>query len=90
MTGDHVRPAVADQRAVLAAARAVLDADQAAAHQAAVPAGTCPACTIVAAIHFAVAVAQSMAGVPVMTPELHAHLLGIVETVETGLREAGN
>jgi hypothetical protein len=90
MTSRHVRPAVPDQRAVLAVTRAVLDADQAAAHDAAAPPGTCPQCTVVAAVHLGIAIAQSMAGVPLMTDELHAHLLKMVETVEDGLREAGN
>ena len=92
MTGRdrHVRPAVADQRAVLDVAAAVLAVDQKGAHAAACPPGTCPACTVVAAVQLGYAFCAAVTGAPFVTGELHARLAALVEAAATGLREAGN
>ena len=66
MTGDlhddHALPGIADQRAVLATARAMLaDASPDVIHDEAA-AGACPVCTAVAAVSFGFALVASAAG----------------------------
>ena len=86
---DHAHPDVSAQRAVLATARAVLDADPDAAHDAA-GAGSCEACTVVCAIQFAFAVGTSVAGEPFVSERLRTRLLGLVDVAERELRAAPN
>jgi hypothetical protein len=86
------RPSLADQRAVLAAARAVLAADPDAAHQAA-ESGSCAACTVVAALQLGFALAASLTtGEPFTAygSQLHARLLAAVSTAQAELRAAQN
>jgi hypothetical protein len=90
MTSRHVRPAIADQRAVLATALAVLASDPEAAHQAAVPSGTCPACVVIASIQLGYALCASLAGQPFVTPELAARLAGMVEHARAELGGGAN
>jgi hypothetical protein len=91
MTSDPhgYRPGIPDQRAVLAAYRAVLHGDNDAAHTAA-GAGTCPACTTVAAVSFALTIAQELAGAGFVNGPLRARLLDVITSTEDELRRAGN
>ena len=88
MTCDRYRPGIPDQRAVLAAYRAVLHGDNDAARQAAA-AGTCPACTTVAAVSFALTIAQELAGAGFVNGPLAPWLLGVITETEAELRAAG-
>ena len=91
MTSRHVRPAIADQRAVLAVAANILaGAEPEAAHEAATPPGTCPACVAVAAVQLGFALCTAQAGLDFITEELHAQLLSLVQHAEAELRAAGN
>jgi hypothetical protein len=90
MTGRHVRTAIADQRAVLAVARAVLNVDPEAAHKAAAPTGTCPECVTIAAVQLGFAWIAELTGAPMVTGKLRETLLAAVERAEARLREAGN
>ena len=91
MTGRHVRPAIADQRAVLAVAAAILTgAEPAAAHGAAVPPGTCAACTVVAALQLGFALSAALAGMPFVDGELAARLLALVEHAQAELEGGQN
>jgi hypothetical protein len=94
MTSDHdpARPAIADQRATLAAARAILASDPDAAHQAA-ESGSCPACTVIASLQLGFALAAATAtGEPFVTPggQLHARLLAAINTAQRELDSAPN
>ncbi len=91
MTGRHVRPAIADQRAVLAVAAAILTGDDpAVVHGRAMPPGTCPACVAVAAVQLGFALCVSLAGQDFISDQLHAQLLTSVQHAEADLRAAGN
>ena len=91
MTSRHVRPAIADQRAVLAVAANVLTgAEPEAAHEAAVPPGTCPACVAVAALQLGFALCVSLAGQDFMTEELRVQLLASVEHAAAELEGGQN
>lgn len=92
MSGGHVRPAIADQRAVLAVAAAILTgAGPQAAHDRAAPSGTCPACTIVASLQLGFALCASLlTGAPFVTPELLARLLELVEHAQAELEGSVN
>jgi hypothetical protein len=84
MTHDPARPTIADQRAVLAAARAVILGADPAAHEAAA-AGACPACTTLAAISFGFALAASVAGETLVSETLRLRLLAAVNTAQAEL-----
>ena len=91
MTGRHVRPAVADQRAVLAVAANILaGAEPEAAHEAATPPGTCPACVAVAALQLGFALCVSLAGLDFITEELRVQLLANVEHAAAELEGGQN
>jgi hypothetical protein len=89
MTHDHARPAAADQRAVLATARAVLTADPDAAHAAA-GSGACDECTTVAAVQFGFALAAELAGAGFASGPLRARLLAAITSAEAELRGTPN
>ena len=87
---DHARPGLADMRAALAAYRALLTtADLGAIHQAA-QGGACPACTTVAAVTFAHALASELAGAGFVSGPLAARLLAAVTSAEADITAAGN
>lgn len=87
---DHARPDLADQWAAVRIARAMLTGDDPAAHDAA-SAGTCPACTTLAATSFGIMLASRAYGdtALVSEPSLRA-MLAAVDAAETELRAAGN
>jgi hypothetical protein len=87
--GDHARPDVSAQRAVLAVARALLAADPGAAHQAA-QAGTCPACTVVSAVQFGFTLAAEFGGYQLVTGPLRDRLLAVIEGAQHELGAAPN
>jgi hypothetical protein len=83
---DNHRPSPADMRAVLATARAILLAEDEAAHDAA-SAGTCAACTTMAAVSFGFALASTMAGEKTgVSPQLARVMLAAVNAAEAELR----
>jgi hypothetical protein len=88
---DH-RPAV--QRAVLAAARSLLDGNRDAAHDTAEQAGwagACPACTTVAGISFGIALASTLAGDQVLVSEpVRQAILAAITAAEGEMRASGN
>ena len=87
---DHTRPGITEQRAVLATARAVLNVDPAAAHQAA-GSGACDACTVVAAVSFGFAMVASAAGeMTGLSEPLRVQLPAAIDAAEAELRAAPN
>ncbi len=87
---DHVRPGITEQRAVLATARAVLNVDPAAAHQAA-GSGVCDSCTVVAAVSFGFAMVASAAGeMTGLSEPLRARLADAIAESERELRGTAN
>lgn len=90
MTGRHIRPAISDQRAVVATALAVLARDPDAAHRAAVPPGTCHACVVIASLELGYAMCASLAGQPFVTGELHARLVELVRHAQAELEGGAN
>ena len=88
---DHARPDLTDQWAVLAVARVLLtttDAD--AAHDAA-SAGSCPACTVVAAVQWGFALSAAMATAePFLSERLARAALAAVDAAEAELRGMSN
>ena len=87
---DHARPGQADLRAVLNTARAILTGDDQAAHQAAA-AGTCPACTTVAATSFGFSLAATLAGEQLgVSRQLAAAMLAAVQAAQAELDAAPN
>jgi len=91
MTHDHALPDLADQRAALAAARAILDgADHHTAHQAA-QGGSCPVCTAVAGISFLITAVSTMAGDKLFVSErTRRALLAAVQAAQADLDAAAN
>lgn len=81
---DPARPDVTSLRAVLATARAVLAADPEAAHEAA-GAGSCDACTVVAAVQFGFTIAQELAGAGFVSGPLRAALLDWIDAAQAKL-----
>ena len=87
---DHARPDISAQRAVLATARAVLNVDPAAAHQAA-GSGACDSCTVVAAVSFGFAMVASAAGEMIgLSEPLRARLATAIAEAERELGSAPN
>jgi len=87
---DHDHPSIADQRATLAVARAVLALDPAAAHQAA-GSGSCEACTVIAAVSFGFAMVASAAGEMFgLSEPLRARLAAWIAEAQAELDSAGN
>jgi hypothetical protein len=72
-------------RAVLATARAVLLADDQAAHQAA-ETGDCAACTVMAAVSFGFALASELAGEKFVSQTMARVMLAAVDTADAELR----
>ena len=86
---DH-RPGRADQRAALATARAVILGDDATAHQAA-STGSCPACTVIAAASFGIALCAELAGDgPFVSQATRLRLLTAVKITQRELDTAPN
>jgi hypothetical protein len=94
---DH-RPGIADQRAALATWRAILLADDPAAHDAAAHAA-CPACTTIAAASFGITAAEQLAaellgklapGAALDAAPFRAAILDVIGRTETELRAAPN
>ena len=83
MTGNRCDrgPGLADQRAVLATARAVLAGDQAAAHDSAGN-GDCSACTVVCALQLGFMLAAGLAGQEYVTEDLHGRILALLEPAQ--------
>lgn len=80
------RPSPADLRAVLAAARHILLAEDQAAHDAA-EGGACAGCVATAAISFGFALIATFEGEPIGIPEpLRRRLLNAVDAAEADLR----
>jgi hypothetical protein len=87
---EHYRPGIADQRAVLAAARAILTTgDNDAAHKAA-GSGSCPSCTAVAAIWLGITIAQQLTGAGFVNGPLAPRLLAMIAETERELRAEPN
>lgn len=87
---DHARPGLADQRATLAVARAVLNADPDAAHQAA-GTGSCEACTVIAAAQFGFALVAQFTGQRMFVSEgLRVQLLAVVDAAQRELDAGPN
>ena len=87
---DHARPDLADQRAALATARAVLNGDPEAAHDAA-GSGSCEACTVIAAAQFGFALVAQFTGERMFVSEgLRVQLLAVVDATERELNSAPN
>lgn len=88
---DHARPDLADMRAVLATARAILDGtDHGTAAQAA-EGGSCPACVAAAGISFGITLASTVAGDTAFVSEpVRARLLAAVDAAQAELDAAPN
>ena len=87
---DHARPGIADQRASLTVARAVLNADPDAAHQAA-GTGSCEACTVIAAAQYGFALVAQFTGHRMFVSEgLRVQLLAVVDATEAELDAGPN
>jgi len=87
---DHDRPSLADQRAVLATARAVLASDPAAAHEAA-GTGSCDSCTVVAALQLGFALVAQFTGERMFVSEsLRLQLVAAIDATQAELDSAGN
>jgi hypothetical protein len=87
---DHARPDLADMRASLAAARAIVLGDDPAAHDAA-SAGSCPACVAVAGISLGIKLVSDLAGDgPLVSKPVRLAILDALATIEGELRAAGN
>jgi hypothetical protein len=83
---DHARPGIAEQRAALATARAIILGADADAHEAATAGGACPACTAIAGISLGFAVAASMAGeTGLMSQAMRLSLLAWVKATQAEL-----
>ena len=90
MTHDHDHPDRADMRATLATCRAVLDLDPATAHQAA-GSGTCPQCTVIAAVSFGFSLAASAAGEMIgLSEPLRARLAAAIDAAQRELDTGSN
>ena len=87
---DHARPGLADHRAVLTTARAVLANDPDAAHAAA-GAGSCEACTVIAAIQYGFALVAQFTGERMFVSErLRLQLVAAVDATEAELDASAN
>ncbi len=87
---DHARPGLADQRAVLATARAVLDGDPGTAHHAA-GSGSCQACTVIAAMQLGYALVAQFTGERMFVSEpLRLKLAAAIDATRAELDSAGN
>jgi hypothetical protein len=86
MTNPHEhRPSLADHRATLAAALAVLASDPGAAYEAA-GTGTCPECTVICALQLGFRLAAWAAGERTgMSEELRRDLLGVITETQAAL-----
>jgi hypothetical protein len=87
---EHARPDLADMRASLAVARAILLGDDPGAHAAA-SAGSCPACTAMAGISFGITLASTFAGDKTLVSEpIRLAMLDAIASTEGELRAAPN
>jgi hypothetical protein len=90
MNSHEHRPDLAAQRAALAAARAILDGADPAAHAAAAD-GACPACTALAGISFMATVVSTVLGDQAFLSERTRQvILAAIDATEAELRAAGN
>lgn len=90
MTHDHDRPSLADQRAVLATARAVLASDPPAAHDAA-GSGSCQACTVIAAMQLGYALVAQFTGERMFVSEpLRLKLAAAIDATQAELDSSAN
>jgi hypothetical protein len=89
MTCDHVRPGLAEQRAVAAAALAVLGHDPEGAALAALRA-PCSTCAAISALQLGNSLATAVAGEPFMSETLRLRLLALVRHAQAELRAAPN
>jgi hypothetical protein len=89
VTRDHA-PGLAEQRAVLAAARAILTRDDDAAHHYA-GTGNCPQCTVVSSLQFGFALAAQLTGRQAFVDEgLRRALLDAVNAAQAEVDDAPN
>lgn len=87
---DHTRPGLADHRAVLATARAVLAPDPDAAHDAA-GTGSCEACTVICAIQLGFALVAQFTGERMFVSEsLRLQLAAAIDATQAELDAAPN
>lgn len=90
MTEDHHRPDIPEQRAVLAAARAMLQGSSPDQLHHAAEGGDCPACATLAAVSFGFAIAQQLAGAGFVNGPLAPRLLTWIDQTEADLNSMGN
>jgi hypothetical protein len=91
MIHEHARPDLADQRAALAVARAILAGADADAHQAAAEGGSCPACVALAGVSFGITLASMLAGDEMFVSEqTRARLLNAIDAAQQELDAAPN
>jgi hypothetical protein len=85
VTGEHDHPDLADHRATLATARAVLARDPGAAHKAA-GTGTCPGCTVICAMQLGFKLAARLTGERTgMSEDLRRVLLDAITETQAAL-----
>jgi hypothetical protein len=89
MTHDHDRPGLAEQRAVAAAALAVLSDDPEGAAIASLRA-PCTACAVISALQLGNSLAAAVAGEPFVSETLRLRLLALVGHADAELRAAPN
>ena len=89
MSHDHDRAGLADQRAVIALARAVAARDPEAAALATL-AGPCGVCVAICAMQLGYALATSVAGETFVTEPLLRRLLSLLDTAEREIDAAPN
>jgi hypothetical protein len=88
---EHARPGPGDMLAALAAARAVVDGDDQAAHEYA--SAACPACVAVAGTSLGIKLAFDLAGDalgPHAAGPIRLAILGALASIESQLRAEGN
>jgi hypothetical protein len=89
MTEDH-RPGIPEQRAVLAAARAMIQGSSPDELHHAAEGGDCAACATLAGVSFGIMLAQQLAGAGFVNGPLAPRLLDVITSTEDELRSAGN
>jgi hypothetical protein len=89
MTHDHARPGLAEQRAVAAAALAVLGDDPEGAAIATLRA-PCTVCAVISALQLGNSLAAAVTGEPFMSETLRRRLLALVGHAGAELRAASN
>jgi hypothetical protein len=88
---DHARPDLADQRAALVVARAILDGADPDAHEAADAGGSCAACVALAGISFMATVVSTVLGDEAFLSERTRQvILAAIDAAEAELRGMSN